>query len=71
MLTSILHYATLFSLAIGLIGVAIALLVNRQQLTTQIFLTIFSRYDELLENSSAGFWPAYRLKLSFRNRARN
>ena len=55
MLTSILHYATLLSLAIGLIGVAIALLVNRQQLTTQIFLTVFSRYDELLENSSAGF----------------
>jgi hypothetical protein len=55
MLTSILHYATVFSLAIGLIGVAIALLVNRQQLTTQIFLTVFSRYDELLENSSAGF----------------
>ena len=58
MLTSIPHYATLFSLVIGLIGVAIALLVSRQQLTTQIFLTIFSRYDELLENSSAGFWAS-------------
>jgi hypothetical protein len=58
MLTSILHYTTLFSLAIGLIGVAIALLVNRQQLTTQIFLTVFSRYDELLENSSAGYWAS-------------
>ena len=58
MFTSILHYATLFSLAIGLIGVAIALLVNRQQLTTQIFLTVFARYDELLENSSVGLWAS-------------
>jgi hypothetical protein len=58
MLTSILPYATLFSVAIGLIGVAIALLVHRQQLTTQIFLAVFSRYDELLESSSASFWAS-------------
>lgn len=55
MLTSILPYATLFSVAIGLIGVAIAVLVHRQQLTTHIFLAVFSRFDELLENSSASF----------------
>jgi len=58
LLTSILPYATLFSVAIGLLGVTIAVLVHRQQLTTQIFLAVFSRYDELLENSSASFWAS-------------
>jgi len=57
-LISILQYATLFSLGIGLLGVTISLLTNRQQLTTQIFLAVFSRYDELLESSSAGFWAS-------------
>jgi hypothetical protein len=57
-LISILQYATLFSLGIGLLGVGISLLTNRQQLTTHIFLAVFSRYDELLENSSAGFWAS-------------
>jgi len=57
-LISILQYATLFSLGIGLLGVAISLLTNRQQLTTHIFLAAFSRYDELLENSSAAFWAS-------------
>ena len=57
-LISILQYATLFSVGIGLLGVAISLLTNRQQLTTHIFLAVFSRYDELLENSSAGFWAS-------------
>lgn len=57
-LIDILQYATLFSLGIGLLGVAISLLNSRQQLTTQIFLALFARYDELLENSSAGYWAS-------------
>ena len=70
-LISILQYATLFSVGIGLLGVAISLLTNRQQLTTHIFLAVFSRYDELLENSSAGFWASLLPEPSFRNPARS
>jgi hypothetical protein len=55
-INSLLQYATLFSVAVGLLGVAIALFVNRQQVNTQIFLALASQYDDLLGSSSAGFW---------------
>ena len=52
----LLQYATLFSVAVGLLGVAMALFVNRQQVNTQIFLALASQYDDLLGSSSAGLW---------------
>ena len=53
---SLLQYARLFSVAVGLLGVAIALFVNRQQVNTQIFLALTSQYDDLIGSSSAGLW---------------
>ena len=57
-INSLLRYATLFSVAIGLLGVAIALFANRQQVNTQIFLALVSQYDDLLGSSSAGLWDS-------------
>jgi hypothetical protein len=57
-INSLLQYATLFSIAVGLLGVAIALFVNRQQVNTQIFLALCSQYDDLIGSSSAGFWAS-------------
>jgi hypothetical protein len=45
-LNSIIQYATLFSLFIGLLGLGTAMLIHRQQVTTQIFLAVSSRDRE-------------------------
>ena len=54
--TSILQYATLLSLLIGGISVAVAILNHREQVKTQIFLALSARYDELMHNSSGELW---------------
>ncbi|MBV9498426.1 MAG: hypothetical protein JO138_03535 [Acidobacteriaceae bacterium] len=54
--TSILQYATLLSMLIGGVSVAVAVFNHRQQLKTQIFLALSARYDELMHNSSAELW---------------
>jgi hypothetical protein len=45
---------TLLSVVVGFLGLAIAVLIHRQQVSTQIFLEISSRYDELLTTSPVG-----------------
>src|SRR4051812_3237582 len=52
----ILQYATLFSLLIGGLGLAVATFQHRQQMKTQIFLALSARYDDLLHSSSADVW---------------
>jgi hypothetical protein len=52
----VIQYATLLSLLIGGLGLVVAVLLNRVQLKTQIFLALYAQYDELLKNSSARFW---------------
>jgi hypothetical protein len=51
----VLQLATLFSVLIGGLGLAIAIWINREQLKTQVFLALSARYDELLR-SSLGVW---------------
>ena len=51
-----LQYATLFSLLIGRLGLAVATFHHRQQMKTQIFLALSARYDELLHSSSTDVW---------------
>lgn len=53
---SMLQYATLFSLLIGGLGLAVATFHHRQQMKTQIFLALSARYDESLHSSSAEVW---------------
>jgi hypothetical protein len=52
----ILQYATLLSLLIGGVSVAVAVAIHREQLKTEIFLAMSARYDELLQRSSTGVW---------------
>jgi hypothetical protein len=52
---SILQYATLLSLLIGGIGVAVAVVIHRDQVKTQVFLEVSARYDALMQ-SSMGLW---------------
>jgi hypothetical protein len=52
----ILQYATLFSVVVGGLGLALAFLIHRAQVKTQIFLALSARCDELLHNSSSGVW---------------
>jgi hypothetical protein len=52
----IIQYATLLSLLIGGLGVAVAFFIHREQVNTQIFLTLMTRYDELLQSASPGIW---------------
>jgi hypothetical protein len=52
----IIQYATLFSVLMGGLGLAVAVVNHRAQLKTQIFLALYAQYDELLKNSSAQFW---------------
>jgi len=52
----ILQYATLMSLVIGTLGLAVAFFIHREQVKTQIFLALSARYDELLHSSSADVW---------------
>ena len=55
-LEQIIHYATLFWLVMGAISVAVAVVNNREQVKTQIFLALSARYDELLQSVSTDFW---------------
>ncbi len=52
----IVQYATLMSLLIGSLGLAVAFFIHREQVRTQIFLALSARYDELLHSSSADVW---------------
>ena len=52
----ILQYATLFSVLVGSLGLAVAFFIHREQVKTQIFLALSGRYDELLHSSSADVW---------------
>ena len=52
----IIQYATLFSVLVGGLGLAVAFLIHREQVKTQIFLALSARYDELLHSSSSGVW---------------
>lgn len=52
----IIQYATLMSLLIGSLGLAVAFFIHREQVKTQIFLALSARYDELLHSSSADVW---------------
>ena len=52
----IIQYATLFSVLVGGLGLAVAFLIHRDQVKTQIFLALSARYDELLHSSSSGVW---------------
>lgn len=53
---SILQYAALLSLLVGGISVAVAVVIHRDQVKTQIFLAVSARYDELIQSSASGFW---------------
>jgi hypothetical protein len=53
---SMLQYATLFSLLLGGLGLAVATFHHREQMKTQIFLALSARYDELLHSSSVDVW---------------
>ena len=54
--TSLLQYATLFWVLLGALSVAVAVVVHREQVNTQIFLEMSGRYDELLRSVPADFW---------------
>ncbi len=53
---SVLQYATLISLLIAGLGLAVASRQHRVQMKTQIFLAMSARYDDLLRSSSAEVW---------------
>ena len=57
---SILQYAALLSFLIGGLSVAVAVILHRDQVKTQIFLAMSARYDELMRNSAAGLWTNLR-----------
>jgi hypothetical protein len=48
---------------VGFLGLAIAVLIHRQQVTTQIFLEISNRYGELLVTSPTGMWTRAEAQL--------
>jgi hypothetical protein len=52
----IIQYATLVSLVMGVLGVVVAVLNNRVQVKTQVFVALYAHYHELLKNSSERFW---------------
>jgi hypothetical protein len=51
-----IQYATLLSVLVGSLGLAVAFVIHREQVKTQIFLALSARYDELMHSSSAGVW---------------
>ena len=55
-LGQVIHLATLVSLLMGGLGVAVAILNHREQVKTQIFLALSARYDELLQHSPSALW---------------
>ena len=52
----IIHFATLISLLMGVLGLVVAVVNHREQVKTQIFLALSARYDELLLNSETALW---------------
>ncbi len=56
MSAQVIQYATLISLAVGILGLGLAVLIHRQQVTTQIFLELSARYDALLNTLPIGVW---------------
>ena len=54
----VVQYATLVSLGIGVLGLALAVLIHRQQVTTQILLELSARYDALLNTAPVGLWTS-------------
>jgi hypothetical protein len=52
----ILQYATLLWIVISGVSVAVAFLIHRSQVKTEIFLALSARYDELLQCGSTDFW---------------
>jgi hypothetical protein len=59
----IIQYATLISLVVGILGLATAVSINRQQVTTQIFLELSARYDALLNTFPVGVWTSTEAQL--------
>jgi len=51
-----IQYATLISLAIGMLGLGLAVSIHRQQITTQIFLELSARFDALLNTLPISVW---------------
>lgn len=51
-----IQYATLISVLVGGLGLAVAFFIHREQVRTQIFLALSARYDELLHSSSYDVW---------------
>jgi hypothetical protein len=51
-----LRYATLCSLLMGGLGLAVATSHHREQMKTQILLALSARCDELLRSSSVDVW---------------
>jgi hypothetical protein len=67
----ILQYATLFSLLIGGLGLAVATFHHREQMKTQIFLALSARYDELLHSSSIDVWLSLPRDVALPERTRD
>ena len=53
----LIQLATLFSVLVGALYLAVALWINREQLKTQVFLALSARYDELIRS---GIWRMTR-----------
>ncbi len=51
-----IQYATLISVLVGGLGLAVAFFIHRDQVRTQVFLALSARYDELLHSSSHDVW---------------
>jgi hypothetical protein len=57
---SILQYAALLSFLVGGLSVAVAVIIHRDQVKTQVFLAVSARYDELMRSSAADLWTNSR-----------
>jgi hypothetical protein len=68
---SMLQYATLFSLLLGGLGLAVATFHHREQMKTQIFLALSARYDELLHSSSVDVWLSLPPDMTLPERTRD
>jgi hypothetical protein len=54
----VVQYAAVVSLGAGVLGLALAVLIHHQQVTTQIFLELSARYDALLNTATVGLWTS-------------
>lgn len=68
---SMLQYATLLSLLLGGLGLAVATFHHREQMKTQIFLALSARYDELLHSSSVDVWLSLPPDMTLPERTRD